>query len=79
MRTFVTILLVACCTGCSVTLTGAAKWSDLNQASKQNSELEQQYAKMEGEIRAFVNDLKATPNELEAVNAVLKKYGIERE
>ena len=80
MRTFVTILLVACCTGCSVTLTGSARWSEAGPEPTQppNKELQAQIDKMTGEIRAFVTDLKTAPNELEANDAVLKRYGIER-
>ena len=80
MRIIAAILLIVCCAGCSVTLNGSARWSEAGPEPTQppNKELQAQIDKMTGEIRAFVTDLKTAPNELEAINAVLKRYGIER-
>ena len=79
MRVLIVIAMLAC-SGCSVTLNGSARWSEAGPEPTQppNKELQAQIDKMTGEIRAFVTDLKTAPNELEAINAVLKKYGIER-
>jgi len=80
MRIAALILLIACCSGCSVTLNGSARWSEAGPEPTPlpNKELQAQIDKMTGEIRTFVTDLKTAPNELEAIDAVLKRYGIER-
>jgi len=73
----ITLLLIAC-SGCSVTLTGAAKWSDAAPVNSEDTELRQNYEKMAADIKGFVDELKRAPNDVDAINTVLKKYGIER-
>ena len=78
MRLAMLALFAVLCCGCSVTLTGAAKWSDAAPVNSEDTELRQNYEKMAADIKGFVDELKRAPNDVEAINTVLKKYGIER-
>ena len=78
MRSVVLFLLLLCA-GCSVTLTGAAKWSDAAPANVESAKLRQEYDKMASDIKTFIDELRRAPDDIDAINAVLKKYGIERQ
>jgi len=74
----VVLCLLLLCAGCSVTLSGAAKWSDAAPANVENAKLRQEHDKMLSEIKTFIDELRRAPSDIDAINAVLKKYGIER-
>jgi len=67
-------LLVCLCAGCSVTVSGSAKWSDTPPGG--DAALQAQYDKMLTETRGFVADVRAASQDLNALHGVMKKYGI---
>jgi len=78
MRILVILALLAC-SGCSVTMTGAARWSDQEPVVSEDAELRKQIDSIKAEVQAFVGELRNAPNDIDAINAVLKKYGIVKE
>ena len=73
MRSAVALVCMAIlCSGCTVTFTGTSKWSDVVD----NGKLQMQYDKLATDARNLVTELKDSPYEIDAVSAVLKKYGV---
>ena len=72
-------LLLAClavmCSGCSVTMTGEAVWSEAPDTAG-SGELQERYDKLLSETKGFVSEISAASTNLESISAVLAKYGI---
>ena len=76
MKLFVLIALLAC-SGCSVTMTGSAKWSDPEPLQSELEQLRQRNEQFTTAIQNMKQELQATTNDINAVSAVLRKYGIQ--
>ena len=72
MRVLIVIAMLAC-SGCSVTLNATGKWSD---TIAPDVELRKQYDQLNAAAKRLTQELAATPPEMDAVSAVLTKYGI---
>ena len=64
-------LLVLLCGGCTVTLTGEGRWREPKAASPQLQQLQ-------SALNNMASELKAAPDDIEAINGVLGKYRIQR-
>jgi len=71
----ITLLLIAC-SGCSVTLTGNANWSEVDSSVQDLDALRQKHEQLSVTVQKMTQELAATPPEMDAVLAVLTKYGI---
>ena len=78
MKWVAMMLLLIACAGCSVTLSGNAKWSETDGAVQELEALKQKHLQLSTVINSMTQELQTAPADLEAVNTVLKKYGIER-
>ena len=73
------LVIMACGAGCTITMTGSAKWSDVDSVVvDDNKELISQNDRLLAETRAFVSEISAASGDIDDIHAVLKKYGIER-
>ena len=66
------------CSGCSVTLNATGRWVEPQSAAPDAPALQAQYDQYRTRVFEMAQELTATTNEIGAVNAVLKKYGIQR-
>jgi len=69
---------LALCAGCSVTLSASAQRSGDQTAATQLKALQEQSEKQSALVRQMVAELEAAPEDLNAINAVLRKYGVNR-
>jgi hypothetical protein len=73
----VVLFLLLLCAGCTFTMT--TKWSDSVPTRVEDAKLRQEYDKMMSDIKTFIDELRRAPDDIDAINAVLKKYGIEKQ
>ena len=59
--------------GCSVTLNATGRWRETPVAAP-----DAEADRIKAVVNAMVSELSQTPNDIDAVNAVLTKYGINR-
>ena len=73
------LVLCLCLTGCNVTMSGNARWSEPAPVQPApDAQLQQQHQQLATAVNKLTAELKAAPNDIETVNAILRKYGIER-
>ena len=75
MKWLVVVLVVAL-SGCTVTTRVSGRWSEPEPS--QDVALIEQHKQLTTVVRNMTGELTAAPNEIEAVNAILRKYGIAR-
>jgi len=59
--------------GCSVTLNATGRWRETPVAAP-----DAEADRIKAVVNAMVSELSQTPNDIDAVNSVLTKYGINR-
>ena len=75
MRMLCLILFAALCSGCSVTLNATGRWDDGNA---ELVALQGRMAQVDSVVKQMSTELQSTPGDINAVDAVLSKYGIRR-
>jgi len=75
MRALLAVALMLAATGCSVTFTGQTRWSEAEPLNP-DVELRAQFDKLSAAAQSLTRDLSATPKDADAIENVLKKYGI---
>ena len=72
---WLTMLLVLLLAGCTVTMTGTARWSEPDAP---DVEWREKHEKLSAVVRSMTQELAAAPDDISAVNKVLLKYGVNR-
>lgn len=75
MRMLCLILFAALCSGCSVTLNATGRWDDNNA---ELAAIQGKMAQVNAVVKQMSTELQSTPGDINAVDAVLSKYGIRR-
>jgi len=78
MRMVCLIAVVLLCTSCTVTFKGSGQWSNPEPVQEVDAQLRQKHEQLSVAVKTMTDELGAVTNELGAVNAVLRKYGIPR-
>ena len=68
------VLMLCLCASCTVTMSGAAKWSE---DAVTDTVPKAQYDKLLVQAQGFASEI-STATDIDAVNAVLAKYGVAR-
>jgi len=76
MKWLAILLLLVACAGCSVTLTGNANWSEVDPSVQELAALRQKHEQLSVAVKKMTDELATIPPEMDAVLAVLTKYGI---
>ena len=76
MKWLAMILLLVACAGCSVTMTGSAKWSEVDGSAQELEALQKKHGQLSAAVSAMTQELGSAERGLDPVLSVLKKYGI---
>jgi len=78
MKWIVMLLILIACAGCSVTVSGNADWWQGDSSEAEMQALQQKHQQLLTVVSSMTKELKAAPADLDSVDNVLRKYGIER-
>ena len=70
------ILLLVVCAGCSVTMTGSAKWSEVDGSAQELETIQKEHGQLLAAVSAMTKELETSERGIDPVLSVLKKYGI---